>query len=169
MSFFHRFPTGARTVTAAVSRTASAFCWRRHGPSAPFGRSGCLWRCGFLTDWVEGGWDIEESIELARLLKPEGVDLVVAARGDVPDAKISRARVIRCRLPSASPGGGDRDGGGRLNYRTNARGRDHPQWPRGYGVAGAGVSARTVLAAPGGARLGHKDAVSGPVQYGRAW
>jgi 2,4-dienoyl-CoA reductase-like NADH-dependent reductase (Old Yellow Enzyme family) len=33
------------------------------------------------TDWVPGGWDIEQSIELARLLGPRGVDLVDCSTG----------------------------------------------------------------------------------------
>jgi 2,4-dienoyl-CoA reductase-like NADH-dependent reductase (Old Yellow Enzyme family) len=33
------------------------------------------------TDWVEGGWDIEQSVELARLLKSAGVDLVDVSSG----------------------------------------------------------------------------------------
>jgi 2,4-dienoyl-CoA reductase-like NADH-dependent reductase (Old Yellow Enzyme family) len=41
------------------------------------------------TDWVEGGWDIEQSVELARQLKSNGVDLVdCSSGGSVPDAKI---------------------------------------------------------------------------------
>ncbi len=41
------------------------------------------------TDWVEGGWDIEQSIELARHLKQEGVDLIDCSSGAlVPVAKI---------------------------------------------------------------------------------
>jgi 2,4-dienoyl-CoA reductase-like NADH-dependent reductase (Old Yellow Enzyme family) len=41
------------------------------------------------TDWVEGGWSIEESIELARRLKRLGVDLIdVSSGGTVPTAKI---------------------------------------------------------------------------------
>ena len=41
------------------------------------------------TDWVEGGWDIEQSVELARRLKTEGVDLVdCSSGGTVPDAQI---------------------------------------------------------------------------------
>jgi 2,4-dienoyl-CoA reductase-like NADH-dependent reductase (Old Yellow Enzyme family) len=41
------------------------------------------------TDWVDGGWDVEQSIELARLLKAEGVDLIDCSSGGlVPDAKI---------------------------------------------------------------------------------
>ena len=33
------------------------------------------------SDWVDGGWDIEQSVELARLLKSEGVDLIDASSG----------------------------------------------------------------------------------------
>jgi 2,4-dienoyl-CoA reductase (NADPH2) len=41
------------------------------------------------TDWVEGGWDLEQSIELARALKPLGVDLMDCSSGAmVPYAKI---------------------------------------------------------------------------------
>jgi 2,4-dienoyl-CoA reductase-like NADH-dependent reductase (Old Yellow Enzyme family) len=41
-------------------------------------------------DWKEGGWDIESSIRLAKLLKLEGVDLIdCSSGGAVPDAKIT--------------------------------------------------------------------------------
>lgn len=41
------------------------------------------------TDWVDGGWDIEQSIALARALKDLGVDLVdVSSGGSVPRAHI---------------------------------------------------------------------------------
>jgi 2,4-dienoyl-CoA reductase-like NADH-dependent reductase (Old Yellow Enzyme family) len=41
------------------------------------------------TDWVEGGWDIEQSVELARVLAPLGVDLIDCSSGGlVPGAKI---------------------------------------------------------------------------------
>jgi len=33
------------------------------------------------TDWVPGGWDIDQSVALARLLKAEGVDLVDCSSG----------------------------------------------------------------------------------------
>ena len=39
------------------------------------------------TDWMEGGWDIEDSIRLARLVGPLGVDLLdCSAGGGHPDA-----------------------------------------------------------------------------------
>jgi 2,4-dienoyl-CoA reductase (NADPH2) len=41
------------------------------------------------TDWVEGGWDLPQSIELAKALKPLGVDLIDCSSGAlVPHAKI---------------------------------------------------------------------------------
>ena len=41
------------------------------------------------SDWVEGGWDLEQSIELARSLKQIGVDLIdCSSGGTVPHAKI---------------------------------------------------------------------------------
>src|SRR5690606_8135096 len=41
------------------------------------------------TDWVEGGWTLEESVELARRLKDHGVDLVDCSSGGlVPYARI---------------------------------------------------------------------------------
>jgi 2,4-dienoyl-CoA reductase-like NADH-dependent reductase (Old Yellow Enzyme family) len=41
------------------------------------------------TDWVEGGWDLEQSIELARELRQLGVDLIdCSSGGSVPHAEI---------------------------------------------------------------------------------
>ncbi len=41
------------------------------------------------TDWVEGGWDVEQSVELARQLAPLGVDLVdCSSGGNIAGAKI---------------------------------------------------------------------------------
>jgi 2,4-dienoyl-CoA reductase-like NADH-dependent reductase (Old Yellow Enzyme family) len=35
------------------------------------------------TDWVTGGWDLEQSVELARLLAPLGVDLIDCSSGGI--------------------------------------------------------------------------------------
>jgi 2,4-dienoyl-CoA reductase-like NADH-dependent reductase (Old Yellow Enzyme family) len=41
------------------------------------------------TDWVEGGWDIEQSVELCKRLKALGVDLIDVSTGAiVPTARI---------------------------------------------------------------------------------
>ena len=63
-----------------------------------------LWVRISASDWVEGGWDIEQSVELARLLKARGVDLVDTSSGGlsprqsidaVPDYQVPFARRIR--------------------------------------------------------------------------
>ena len=41
------------------------------------------------TDWVEGGWSLEESVELARRFKAEGVDLVDCSSGGM----VAQARI----------------------------------------------------------------------------
>ncbi|MGH9218087.1 MAG: NADH:flavin oxidoreductase/NADH oxidase [Vicinamibacterales bacterium] len=41
------------------------------------------------TDWVEGGWDIDQSVELAKALKPLGVDFVdCSSGGNIAQAKV---------------------------------------------------------------------------------
>ena len=41
------------------------------------------------TDWVDGGWDIEDSVKLAAQLKPMGVDLIdCSSGGNAPHAEI---------------------------------------------------------------------------------
>jgi len=41
------------------------------------------------SDWVEGGWDLEQSLQLCRWLKETGVDLIDCSSGGLtPDAKI---------------------------------------------------------------------------------
>jgi 2,4-dienoyl-CoA reductase-like NADH-dependent reductase (Old Yellow Enzyme family) len=48
-----------------------------------------LWIRISATDWVEGGWTVGESVELARLLKPMGVDLFdCSSGGNVPHVRI---------------------------------------------------------------------------------
>ena len=123
------------------------------------------------TDWVPGGWDIEQSIELARRLKAEGVDLIDCSSGGmVPDAKIPvgpgyqvpfAERIRReAGIATAAVGGITEPShadeiirNGRADIVLLAREfLREPYWPR--------IAAR---------KLGHKDALPGPVQYGRAW
>jgi len=41
------------------------------------------------TDWAEGGWNIDESVQLAHLFRAHGVDLIdVSSGGQIPNAKI---------------------------------------------------------------------------------
>jgi 2,4-dienoyl-CoA reductase-like NADH-dependent reductase (Old Yellow Enzyme family) len=42
------------------------------------------------SDWIEGGWDIQQSVELARQLKELGADLIdCSSGGNVPGAEIA--------------------------------------------------------------------------------
>lgn len=48
-----------------------------------------LWVRISATDWVEGGWDAEQSVRLAAVLKDLGVDVMdVSTGGMMPDARI---------------------------------------------------------------------------------
>jgi 2,4-dienoyl-CoA reductase-like NADH-dependent reductase (Old Yellow Enzyme family) len=51
------------------------------------------------TDWVEGGWDVAQSVELAKRLKKLGVDLIDVSSGAiVPVAKIPVGRGFQVPL-----------------------------------------------------------------------
>lgn len=100
------------------------------------------------TDWVSGGWTEDESVELARILAPEGVDLIDCSTGGmVPDATIPvgpnyqvpfAARIKReAHIPTAAvglitePAQADavvRQGEGDLVCMARAELRD-PYWP----------------------------------------
>ena len=55
------------------------------------------------TDWVDGGWDVEQSIELARRLRQRGVDLVDCSSGGNSRLPASLSSLdIRCRSLSES-------------------------------------------------------------------
>jgi len=73
-----RFENRAR-FTIETFRAMRAV-WPEHLPMAV--RISC-------TDWAEGGWTIEDSVELAKRLKSEGADFIDCSSGAlVPDAKI---------------------------------------------------------------------------------
>jgi 2,4-dienoyl-CoA reductase-like NADH-dependent reductase (Old Yellow Enzyme family) len=54
------------------------------------------------TDWVEGGWDLDQSISLAKALKPIGVDLIDVSSGAlVPVARIPVGRNFQVPFAAA--------------------------------------------------------------------
>jgi 2,4-dienoyl-CoA reductase-like NADH-dependent reductase (Old Yellow Enzyme family) len=60
------------------------------------------------TDWVEGGWSVAESVELARHLKAEGVDLVdCSSGGGVADAKVPAGAGYQVPISEAVRHGAD--------------------------------------------------------------
>lgn len=123
------------------------------------------------TDWADGGWTLEESVELARRLAAEGVDLVDCSSGGlvpyarieaVPGYQVPFARRIRAEsgVPTGAVGlittpaqaeAIVHDGGADLVLLARAMLRD-PYWP--------------LHAA---AELGRPEARRIPVQYLRAF
>lgn len=60
------------------------------------------------TDWVEGGWTVEESVELAKALKAEGVDLIdCSSGGNAAGAKISAGPGYQVSISEAVRKGAD--------------------------------------------------------------
>jgi NADPH2 dehydrogenase len=55
------------------------------------------------TDWIEGGWDLAQTVEYAKELKQRGADWVTASSGGIsPLQKITSGRAIRCGSPKGS-------------------------------------------------------------------
>jgi 2,4-dienoyl-CoA reductase-like NADH-dependent reductase (Old Yellow Enzyme family) len=49
-----------------------------------------LWARLSCTDWIEGGWDVDQSVELVRLLHKEGIDAIDCSSGGLdPRQKIT--------------------------------------------------------------------------------
>ncbi|ULU27604.1 NADH:flavin oxidoreductase/NADH oxidase [Dyella terrae] len=72
------FDNRTRLVREVI--TAVREVWPEHLP---------LWLRISATDWTEGGWDIEQSVQLAIQVKSMGVDLIdVSSGGLIPHVKI---------------------------------------------------------------------------------
>ncbi len=121
------------------------------------------------TDWVEGGWTVEDSVALARLVRPLGVDLIDASSGgNALHAKIPAGPGYQVPLAARVR----RDGG----IATGAVGLiTEPQQAEGILAAGDAdlvLLARELLRDPyfpmrAAQALGVP--VSAPRQYLRAW
>ncbi|MEO8802568.1 MAG: NADH:flavin oxidoreductase/NADH oxidase [Rudaea sp.] len=121
------------------------------------------------TDWVDGGWDIDECVELARWLKADGVDVIdCSSGGNVANAKIPvapgyqvpfAARIRReARIATAAVG-----------LITDAQ---QAQEILDRGDADLIVMARELLRDPYFARRAAKQLgvqILAPKQYQRAW
>ena len=123
------------------------------------------------TDWVEGGWTLEESVELCKRLKAEGVDLVDCSSAfNTPDYKVipfgasfqvPLAERIRHEAKIATAA---------VGYITEPMQADDIIR---NGRADLVLLAREMLREPywsfkASRSLHQKDALKGPVQYGRA-
>jgi 2,4-dienoyl-CoA reductase-like NADH-dependent reductase (Old Yellow Enzyme family) len=121
------------------------------------------------TDWVDGGWDLQQTIELGRSVKLLGVDLIdVSSGGTVPHVKIPVSPGYQVGFAAAIR----REAGiatGAVGMITGAAQADTILET---GQADLVFLAREMLRDPywprrAAAELGAK--IAAPVQYGRAW
>ena len=117
------------------------------------------------TDWAEGGWDIDQSVALAKVLKKHKVDLVdVSSGGMTPQAVMPLGpgyqtpfaeRIRReAEIPTGAVGMITGRGSGGAHF-AHGSGR--------FGFAGPGVIARTVLATECGEGTGRHHQLACPV------
>jgi 2,4-dienoyl-CoA reductase-like NADH-dependent reductase (Old Yellow Enzyme family) len=121
------------------------------------------------TDWLEGGWDVEQSIELARQVGALGVDLIDCSSGALaPGARMpigpgyQTAFAERIRRESGVPTGA-------VGMITSPEQADHIVRT---GQADAVLLARELLRDPYWSRRAAKELgqkIEPPAQYGRAW
>ena len=128
-----------------------------------------LWLRISSTDWTEGGWDLEQSVELARQVKALGVDLIdCSSGGNVATAKIpvgpgfQTGFAARIRKEADVPTGA-------VGMITSPQQADHIIRT---GQADVVLLARELLRNPhwpllAARELGHPIPV--PRQYARAW
>jgi 2,4-dienoyl-CoA reductase-like NADH-dependent reductase (Old Yellow Enzyme family) len=121
------------------------------------------------TDWVQGGWDIGDCVQLCRWLKDDGVDLIdCSSGGNVPNATIPVAPGYQVPFAARIR----RDAGiatGAVGLITDAR---QAEDILERGDADLVFIARELLRDPyfprrAAAELGVH--IEPPVQYGRAW
>ena len=118
------------------------------------------------TDWVPGGWTADDSVELVRRLQSLGVDLVdCSSGGNAADAKIPLGPGYQVPFASAYPSGdGDAYRRRRYDHDAAAGGRNHTQRTGRRGPDGARISARPLLRAARGKRLGRKAGAAGAIR-----
>lgn len=123
------------------------------------------------TDWVAGGWDIEQSVELSRRLKAEGVDLIDCSSGAiVPDVKIPISPGFQVRFAERIR----KEAGiatAAVGFITGPKQADEIVR---QGQADLVLLAREFLRdaywpAHAARVLGHAATVPPPIQYARAW
>ncbi len=122
------------------------------------------------TDWAEGGWNVDESVALARMVKPLGVDLVDCSSGALvpgvripsgPGYQVPFSQRIRAEAGIATAAVGMITEPSQANSIIQD------------GQADMILMAREFLREPywplqAARELGEKDAVKWPVQYDRA-
>jgi 2,4-dienoyl-CoA reductase-like NADH-dependent reductase (Old Yellow Enzyme family) len=121
------------------------------------------------TDWAPGGWDIDECVELARMLKRDGVDVIdCSSGGTVPRPTIPLAPGYQVPFAARIR----RDAGimtAAVGLITDAK---QAEAIVGRGDADLIVMAREMLRDPYFARRAAKElgvAITPPIQYERGW
>lgn len=124
------------------------------------------------TDWVEGGWDTSQTVELARRAKAAGLDLLDVSSGGI-DPRRQRIPIgPGYQVPGAVA---VREGTGMAVAAVGLITEpDQAQAIVAEGKADLVLLARAVLRDPywpmrAAAALGRPEAVQGPPQYDRAW
>jgi 2,4-dienoyl-CoA reductase-like NADH-dependent reductase (Old Yellow Enzyme family) len=124
------------------------------------------------TDWIEGGWTTEESVELARRAKALGLDLMDVSSGGIEPTRQKIPIGPGYQVPGAEA---VREGAG---IATAAVGLitepEQAQAIVAEGKADMVLLARAVLRDPywpmrAAVALGRADAVKAPPQYERGW
>ncbi|HEV7266194.1 MAG TPA: NADH:flavin oxidoreductase/NADH oxidase [Falsiroseomonas sp.] len=124
------------------------------------------------TDWIEGGWDTAQTVELARLVKAAGVDLMDVSSGGIEPSRQKIPIGPGYQVPGAVA---VREGAGvavaAVGLITEP---EQAQAIVSEGKADMVLLARAVLRDPywpmrAAAALGRVDAIKGPPQYDRAW
>ncbi len=122
------------------------------------------------TDWVEGGWDVDEAIELARRASVRGVDLIdCSSGGNVFSAKVPLGAGYQVPFAERIKRGAAVPTGAVGLITTASQADEIVQEERAdLRPAGARDAASAVLAAAGGARAGTPGAVAGAIPARRA-
>ncbi|WP_200845326.1 NADH:flavin oxidoreductase/NADH oxidase [Roseomonas sp. 18066] len=122
------------------------------------------------TDWTEGGWTTEETVELSRQVKALGIDLIDVSSGALVPAQIPLAPGYQVPGAAAVRAGAD-VAVAAVGLITDPA---HAQEILTEGKADVILLARELLRDPywpmhAAKALGRLDAIQSPPQYDRAW
>ena len=78
------------------------------------------------TDWAAGGWDLDQTVDLAKVLKEHGVDLVDVSTGGMIPGHSGQARLSGSVLGAGAFASWNPNHGGRSDHQAEA-GQEDPQ------------------------------------------